>query len=624
MRKRKSGKNPEIEETLHDNWRGDLKVLEVPLDNRPLIVLGSLIILSALVIAGRVLFLSFEHGDVYAARAEENSNKVERLMAPRGIIFDRYGEALVENIPVFIATLKVDQFFRHPELQDQTLETIERVLHIPSSGVFDMLKGKNPDQWGGTVVLYQDLNQNQLVQLKGAALPTIGIFAGFKRNYIDGPFFSSIVGYTGLASIEDLKRNPELAGDDSVGKTGLESYYDSRLRGTPGIVVVLRDARGAVFEEKERNAPRMGESLHLTVDGEFQRYFYRRLRDGLRSLGRTTGVGLALDPQTGEVLALVNLPSYDSNLFSAPGRNDEKRALLVNPQRPLFSRAVGGLYSPGSTIKPLVAVAALAEGVITPDTTIFSPGYLDVPNPYDPEKPTRFLDWRYQGDVNVRSALAQSSNVYFYVVGGGFDRERGLGISRLRAWWERFRLGEFTGIDLPGEVSGRLPTPEDKEKRTGTPWLLGDTYNVSIGQGDLLVTPIQLLNYIAAIGNGGKILRPHIVKQPNEPEVRADLSSFGAHIKEAKEGMVLGTKSPLGTGYLLHDLPFTVAAKTGTAQIRNNEQENAFFTGFTPAEKPKIAILILVERSAEGSLNTVPIARDVLEWYYTHRIAGKR
>lgn len=624
MRKRRNGKNPEIEETFHDDWRGDLKVLEVPLDNRPLIALGSLIVLSALVIAGRVLFLSLEHGDAYAARAEENSSNVERLIAPRGIIFDRYGEALVENIPVFIAALKVDQFFRHPELQDRTLETVERVLQIPASGVFDMLRGKNPDQWGETIVLYPDLNQNQLVQLKSAALPTIEILAGFRRNYIDGSLFSSVLGYTGLASAEDLERDPELDGDDFIGKTGLESYYDSRLRGTPGIVVGLRDARGIVLEEKERSAPKIGESLHLTIDAEFQRYFYRRLQDGLRSLGRTTGVGLALDPQTGEVLALVNLPSYDSNLFSAPGRNDEKRALLTNPQKPLFNRAVGGLYSPGSTIKPLVAIAALAEGVTTPHRTIFSPGYLDVPNPYDPEKPTRFLDWRYQGDVNVRSALAQSSNVYFYVVGGGFERESGLGISRLRTWWERFKLGESTGIDLPGEVSGRLPTPEDKEKRTRTPWLLGDTYNVSIGQGDLLVTPIQLVNYIAAIGNGGKILRPHIVKQANEPEVLADLSSLGAQIKEAKEGMVLGTKSPLGTSYLLHELPFTVAAKTGTAQIRNNEQENAFFTGFAPAEKPKVAILILVERSAEGSLNTVPIARDVLAWYHAHRIAGKR
>jgi penicillin-binding protein 2 len=226
--------------------------------------------------------------------------------------------------------------------------------------------------------------------------------------------------------------------------------------------------------------------------------------------------------------------------------------------------------------------------------------------------------------VNLERAIAQSSNVYFYTVGGGSGDIKGLGIRRLNDWWQKFNLGKPTGIDLPGEARGLLPNVEEKEKRTGTPWLLGDTYNVSIGQGDLLLTPLQLLNYITAIGNGGKIFRPFIVSNFKHPELIADLSDLQAQISEVEKGMKAAVNFPLGTAYLLHDLPVPVAAKTGTAQISSNTQANAFFVGFAPAEDPKIAILILVERSREGSLNTVPIAKDIFNWYYLNRIKNAK
>jgi len=353
-------------------------------------------------------------------------------------------------------------------------------------------------------------------------------------------------------------------------------------------------------------------------------------------------VGIALDPRNGEVLALVNLPGFDGNILAGSGRNEEKKAILNSPHKPLFNRAVSGAYTPGSTIKPLVAVAALKEGVIGSARKIFSPGYIDIPNPYNPEAFTRYNDWRYQGNVDVSSAIAQSSNVYFYVVGGGAPQGvdpqilagggyvSGLGINRLHSWWQKFLLGARTGIDLPREAEGFLPTPDWKEKRTGQPWLLGDTYNVSIGQGDLLTTPIQLLSYIAAIANGGTIYEPALNAERSGPNPRANLSEFLPEIKEVQKGMERAVESPLGTAHLLSDLGFRVAAKTGTAEVRSKTGENAFFVGYLPSaeagapEESPLAILILVENSIEGSLNTVPIAKDVLNWYYWNRVSATR
>lgn len=445
------------------------------------------------------------------------------------------------------------------------------------------------------------------------------------------------MGYIGRVGPDDLKNNLSLSREDFIGRAGVEAFYNEELSGQPGEAVKLKDSRGQIIKEEQRREPQIGESLRLTIDGEFQAYFYERLRSGLASLGRRVGIGLAINPQNGEVLSLVNLPGFDNNVLSGPGRSQEKSAILNSPYKSLFDRAVSGFYNPGSTIKPLVGVAALKEGIISPATKIFSPGYLDVPNPYDPEHPTRFLDWRYQGNVNLASAIAQSSNVYFYTVGGGAESQillpgggtedtgyvKGLGIDRLGDWWNKFNLGKLTGIDLPSEAAGFLPSIEWKKDKTGKPWLIGDTYNVSIGQGDLLVTPIQLLDYISAIANGGKIYKPVLNINVSNQQVLADLSDFLPQIQEVRKGMLQTVIAQLGTAHLLSDLGFSVGAKTGSAQTQNNTQENALFIGYAPADNPQIAILVLIENSLEGSLNAVPVAKDVLNWYYWNRVVKK-
>ena len=328
---------------------------------------------------------------------------------------------------------------------------------------------------------------------------------------------------------------------------------------------------------------------------------------------------------------MVNLPSFNKNIFVESGHNTEKSRILNSSNHPLFNRSVSGAYNPGSTIKPLVALAALSEGVIDAKKQIFSAGFIEIPNPYFPDKPSRFLDWKPHGWVDLHSALARSSNVYFYEIGGGFNDTKGLGIDKLKEWWGKFGLGQKTNIDLPSEDNGFLPDPEIKERKTRDIWRIGDTYNVSIGQGDLLVTPIQLINFIAAIANGGKLYQPYVVKniigpnneiaKENNQLILSDYSSLSDYIAEVQKGMNDTVDKSYGTAHLLSDLPVTVAAKTGSAQILNNTQTNAFFVGYAPAVNPQIAILVLIENAREGSLNAVPVAKDVLNWYHWNRLA---
>ena len=618
------GTHISFDESLADEWAEDLGIVEVPLANRILLVFNFVILGIGILVISRFLTLGIAQGGFYERQAQLNLAERQELPAPRGLIFDRYGKTLAENKESFSVFLNVREFLGRPDLENQTVETVREIVGIQSDEFWKLLNDTDIEKTSGRILLAAGLDLSQIIELKDLNLPTLLFENGFQRVYSDGEVFSSLIGYTGLVSPADLERDSGLNFQAVIGKTGLEKFYDQELSGQAGRLIQFRNARGELLGEPETQAPKIGKSLNLTIDGDFQHYFARRFRDGLTALGRTTGVGLAMNPQNGEVLALFNFPTFDNNTFSTPKKNEEREKLLTSPSKLLFNRAVAGLYTPGSTIKPLVGVAALKEDVVTPEKQIFSPGYLDIPNPFRAGEFTRYLDWRPQGWVSLTSAIAQSSNVYFYTVGGGFENTVGLGISRLHQWWQKFNLGNLTGIDLPFEANGFLPTPNGKTKLTGEPWRLGDTYNVSIGQGELQVTPIQLLSYISATAADGKMYRPFIASNFNQPALITDLSYLLPELREVQKGMIAATESPLGTAYLLHDLSSSVAAKTGTAQVLNGAQENAFFVGYAPADDPQIAILVLIENSKEGSLNTVPIAKDVLNWYYENRIKSNR
>lgn len=638
MKNRKSNRNEEIsfEESISDDWVKESDVFERPIDLKFPFYVGVFAVFIGFLVLGRIIFIA-SNSDFYKARASANLSHIEKIPAPRGLIVDYKGDVLADNKPVFIALLDVNEFLRKKDFEEATLKAAEEILGLKGEEVWEMVRENSRSAFNEVLILNSDLGQNQLIKLETLNLPTIQVTNGFARIYRSGRVFSPVLGYTGVVSEDDLKDFPELGGGDFVGKTGLEVFYENHLRGNPGVSVKIRDAKGNIIEEKEEIKPEIGKELKLTINSGLQEYFYKRLQSGLSDLGRTVGLGLAIDPRNGQVLAMVNIPSYDNNIFSSSERKGEVAELLTSSLRPLFNRVIGGLYAPGSTIKPLHAVAALSEKIIEPERKVFSPGYLDIANPYNPDKPSRFLDWQYQGWVDVYSALAQSSNVYFYTVGGGAPARssgetvyegpkiNGLGIKRLNEWWKKFGLGEVSGIDMYGEKEGVLPTPESREEATGIAWLLGDTYNVSIGQGDLLVTPLQLLNYIGAIANGGKVYRPYLALELNHPKIIRDLTGIQESIFEVQKGMELAVQSPKGTARTMQDLPFYVAGKTGSAQVMNKAQENAFFVGYAGMEKddPEIAILVLIENSRQGSLNAVPIAKDVLHWYYLNKMGKK-
>ncbi len=632
FRKSKKQDNLSFEESLGDDWSQDLKIVEVPLGRKPFLYLGIAVLAAGSVFAGRIFYLNVLRGDVYSARAENNMSRYDAIAAPRGLIYDRQGNVLVQNKATFTATLDLKELLGNQASLEPTLRAIEDVLLIPRDSVLQMITKNVAEDFASPVILKEGLTQSELVRLKGLNLPAIVVEGDFQREYSNSQVFAPVVGYVGRVDSADLAKNLLLSGDDVIGKAGIESFYNKELSGVPGATVTLRNARGKILSEEKKNDPQIGNFVKLTIDGDFQKYFYERLREGLAALGRRVGIGLAIDPRNGEVLALVSVPSFDNNVLSGPGNNPEKLQILNSPDKPLFDRVVSGFYSPGSTIKPLVGVAALKESVIDPKREIFSPGFLLVPNPYSVTSSSRYLDWRPQGNVNLASALAQSSDVYFYIVGGGSPAEStpplndpsdygiaGLGIGRLHDWWQKFDLGKTSGIDMPNEATGFLPTPDWKKTKLGTPWLLGDTYNVSIGQGDLLVSPLQLLDYIDAVANGGKIYRPFL-NASSTPQVLADLTGLAPQIAAVQKGMKQAVISPLGTAYKLNDLPFSVCAKTGSAQVQNNAQENAIFVGYASCDNPQIAILVLIENSKEGSLNAVPIAKDVLNWYYQNRM----
>ncbi len=597
-----------VEDLVFNEEREESDYLELPLSRQAfLLVLIATIVIGSVALI-RIGFLNVALGSFYANRANANVGKEITLPAPRGIIVDRFGNPLVENKSAFSAFLNIGEALKDPDRLDSLVDSIAEILPSVDAAALKSVIAEFDLETSGSIAVARNITAAEAIRIKDLNLPYLQVTDDYIRDYSKGPALSHVLGYVGVAE----KHNT------FGGRAGLELQYNDHLRGVDGRLVIYRDATGKPIDTKVADLPQAGGKLVTSIDADLQDYFYKRLKQGLATLGRDAGVGLAMDPRTGEVLAMVSMPSFDNNKVAK---------YLSAPHQPLFNRAVSGIYTPGSTIKPLVGLAALREQVIDPLKQILSVGYIELPNPYDPEKPSRFVDWRPQGWVDIRSALAKSSNVYFYEVGGGYQDQKGLGIEKLHEYWRYFLLGHKTGIDLPGEGAGFLPAPEEKEKRTGQIWRIGDTYNVSIGQGDLMLTPIQLMSFIASIANGGVIYQPRMITgQP--PVALLDYSDWQMELSEVVEGMKDAVRKSYGTAHLLSGLPMSSAGKTGSSQVSNNTKTNAFFVGYAPADpgegEARIAILVLIENAREGSSNTIPIANDVLNWYYENRIANEK
>lgn len=605
----------------------DIQRLEVEVGRWGIRSVSYLLSFFLLISVGIVFYFGIIRGDYFRASAEKNSLKYISIPAERGLIYDRNGKSLLYNKPVFDLIFFPNYLPTDAVKRQEVFKKIEDALEIPPQELEADIN--NPEFFLHSWVLKSDLTSQEAIALEGyfGGMAAVQVIRQNVRQYEEPFVFSHLLGYLGRVSAADLKKDPELLDFERIGKTGVEAVYEKELRGQPGQITILRNASMEILGQSYGEQPKNGNNLHLTVDKEFQEYLYNRLRSQVNSLGgERGGLAIAIDSDSGAVLALVSYPGFNINSFSEGISQEDLNALLNSKNKPLFNRTITGLYNPGSAIKPIMAAAGLEEGIVDPNKKIETHGSISIPNPYDPEKPSIFVDWKNHGYVNLFDAIARSSNVYFYTLGGGFGDISGLGINRIASYLKKFGFDQLSGIDLTNEDFGFIPGPENKK---GDIWRIGDTYHVSIGQGDLLVTPIRLLIDLNSLVNGGKIMKPYLLQsvsdvdgkiiEENKPEALLENFLKPETVATIKQAMAQTVSSPQGTGYILNDLPFTAGGKSGTAQIEANTKINALFFAFAPVDHPKISLLVLIENAREGSLNAIPVVKDGLLWYYQNR-----
>jgi len=603
--------------------------LGVSLEGKKIFYFFLIIILGIILLILRVSYLQLFKGDDYRKMAENNRVRLRPIVAERGIIYDRFQTQLVQNVPSFLLSIVPQDFPKNKEKAREIIRQLTEITGVPEEKFQEIL-----DKYGSysyeSLVIKENLDYETALKLyiENANLPGILIEKGTKRLYLNRDpeeetetlSLSHLLGYLGKLNEDDLKklRSQGYLPTDSLGKSGLEKTYEEHLRGTYGKKKVEVDALGKEQNVLSEEPPTPGKNLILTLDAQAQVKMEKILSEQLKRLKLKKGVAMAMNPQNGEILAMVSLPSFDNNDFSGGISVSQYRKYLNDKNNPLFNRAVGGSYPSGSTVKMVVAAAALQEKVVTRATAFLSSGGLEVGNWF-------FKDWRVggHGTTNVIRAIAWSVNTYFYYVGGGYKNFSGLGADKIIKYMQEFNLGKSTGIDLPGESIGFLPSKEWKQETKGERWYVGDTYNLSIGQGDLLTTPLQVAVWTAAIANGGKVIRPHLgkyvvdttAKTTYEIPVQILNSGFVSenNINIVREGMRECVKT--GSCQLLNYLPFLAAGKTGTAQWSKKADPHAWFTAFAPYNNPKIVVTVLIEEGKEGSTAAMPVANEFLRWW---------
>jgi penicillin-binding protein 2 len=592
------------------------------LDDRPrpirslsrFLTFGLIVILGVSGLTARLFYLQIVDGTRLATLAATNRTVLEAVPSPRGLIFDRNGRALVTNVATFVvkirpADLPLDQ---RPVVVDR----LAALLGMTAADINATIDG-NPGSTFDLVRIAGDVDEAtaRLISESGDDLPGVEVAVEARRQYTDGPLMSQILGYTGPVSGDQLK-TLKAAGylpDDLIGKVGLEAEYETELRGTYGTQSVERDGSGRKTQVLQTVAEaKPGDSLTLTIDTKEQQYAQKALKWAMKEVGIKRGVVIAMNPQTGEILALVSLPTYDNNVFARGISNSAYKALVDDPDKPLTNHATQAHYPPGSTYKLVAGTGALADKKITDKTKIQTRGYLTLGS-------TRFYDWNHIGfgACDIYCGFGHSSDTFFFQMAGK------LGIDRLGYWAKQYGFGQPTGIDLPGEVSGIVPTNQWKQDALGERIFPGETYQAGIGQGYDVVTPIQLINAYAALANGGTLHKPQLVHdivgpdgsvvRPFTPQVIRKMDVPASVLKimrNAARNTVL-----LRHTYNLVDLPVKVAGKSGTAEFGTRDAKgrlpfHSWFVGFVPKD-PK-----------HGSFNNPDSELVVLAFAYDSRTKG--
>ncbi|MCG6885712.1 MAG: penicillin-binding protein 2 [Proteobacteria bacterium] len=576
-------------------------------------------------LVARMVYLQLINQDHFATLSENNRVNILPIPPIRGLIYDRNGILLAQNLPSFSLELipeHIDDF-------DWTIEELRKLIPLTDEDVARYHKYRRKKRRFEGVTLRYRLTDEEVsrIAVNQYRLPGVEIRAELARQYPLGKLAVHAVGYVSRINEDELRKldASDYAGTSFIGKVGVEQYYEDILHGTVGYQQVETNAAGRILNVLERTLPVPGKNLYLNLDMQLQSV-------AKKAFGDNNGALVALDPNNGAVLAFVSVPSFDPNLFANGLDSKTYKQLRDSPDRPLFNRALRGQYPPGSTIKPFIGLAGLELGVVNPAKPLNCPGWYTLKN-----DPRRYRDWKKQGhgETDLTKAIVQSCDVYFY------DLSLNLGIDRMHQFLSNFGLGQRTGIDLNGEAAGLLPSSEWKRRARGTVWYPGETLIAGIGQGFMLATPLQLASITATMGEYGRRFRPQllyaiqdadeknhqVLKPQSNTPVPVVRKSDWQTVIEAMQSVI---SSPRGTAHRLsYNLPFTAAGKTGTAQVFGIKQDeeydekevskklrdHALFIVFAPVEAPRIAIAVIVENGGHGGSVAGPIARKVLDAY---------
>lgn len=573
---------------------------------------------------GRAAQLQIMEGEHYQALAEGNRIRIATIIPPRGLVFDKNGEQLVGNGPSFVLTMTIADIPDDAEERNRVITRIAELIGWQRTDI-DLLITDFSDSPTDPVVLKKGIPYESAlsIAIQTADLPGFELETSTIREYaIGASSLSHILGYVGKITQEEyaIWKEKGYRRVDEIGKVGIERGLEELLRGIPGRRVTEVDALGNELSILSEQSPIPGANITLSIDAEMQEYIQKRLQALFERIGASRGSVVVVDTKSGGIRAMVGLPSYESNSFAAGIDTESYQRLIEDEDRPLFPRAYAGEFPSGSTFKPFVGYAALREGIITERTSFLSTGGIGV-------GPWFFPDWRYGGHgyTDIRKAIAESVNTFFYIIGGGYKDVTGLGVDRLTAYASLFGFGAPTGIPLPGEADGFLPSRSWKQEAKNERWYVGDTYNLSIGQGDLLVTPLQLALATGMIANGGDYLAPRLIEAVDggPPVDLSDAKRDAAEqfdpyaIQVIREGMRMTVTK--GSARSLSTIEMDIAGKTGTAQNIGDRPTHAWFTGFAPYKDPEIAIVVLIEEGGEGSSVAVPLAREIFEWWQFQR-----
>ena len=595
--------------------------LEVPLSRKVLFGLY----FGFLTLVGVFLFQTFQfqvmEGKDYTALAERNTVRSTPILADRGLIYDNSLERLAVNEPSFDLVCDKRDMPESYRLKEDILFSISGAVGID----YEELRVVFDEHTKPKVVVAKGLSHEELVLVEARLSEFEGceVQENARRRYPDGDMFSHLIGYTAKVSLDELRGEGNYAVVEQIGKSGVEKSYETVLRGTPGQIVIEKDSFGVEMQEVGELAPEAGEGLVLWVDRGLQEEIPRSMSQIYNDLGVKKGTAVALDPRTGGVLALVSMPNFDTNALSqgisSRGWND----LTSDPLSPMFNRAISGLgYPTGSVIKPIVGIAALEEGIIEEHTSIFAPLEICKTNIYT-EEDECFRDWTFHGASDIRRAIAESVNTFFYIIGGGFEGRVGLGPYVIKEYLQLFGWGEATGIDIPGEGKGVLP-------ELGAQWRLRDTYHFSIGQGPFAIPPVQVAKAFSAIANGGTLYTPQVAQRTIdnsgetlhifEPKIERENIVNAETLQIIRSGMRQTVRNGSASGWL-NRVDVSSGAKTGTAQTGRKTRDgrdylHSWTVAFAPYEDPEIVLVVMVEDLQEGQVGTLPIAQDVFQWYF--------